>query len=182
MVVGASDPLGALSDAVLTLDGTTTTMVPVQLNCSFPAGEDVSNPVKLTLFGSRLVVNPSQHKQLTVTSSLRFSGAQRIAVLAYGKTTRLTAQGDWPSPGFDGGFLPVSRTVSKRGFTAEWSVPFLARGVPSEGPMTSIGGLGASALGVSFIEVADPYQSVSRSLKYALLFWDYCSSPILFLR
>jgi inner membrane protein len=31
-------------------------------------------------------------------------------------------------------------------------------------------GLEATALGVSFIEVADPYQSVSRALKYVLLF------------
>jgi inner membrane protein len=30
--------------------------------------------------------------------------------------------------------------------------------------------LGTTALGVSFIEVADPYQSVNRSLKYVLLF------------
>lgn len=31
-------------------------------------------------------------------------------------------------------------------------------------------GLDTTALGISFIEVADPYQSVSRSLKYVLLF------------
>src|SRR5215475_10615394 len=38
------------------------------------------------------------------------------------------------------------------------------------GPSDSITGLGATALGVSFVAVADPYQSVSRSLKYAPLF------------
>ena len=101
---------------------------------------------------------------------LRFSGAERIAVLAYGKTTHLTAQGDWRSPGFDGGILPVSRSISNSGFTAEWSVPFIARGVRAEGPSESITGLDATALGISFIEVADPYQSVNRSLKYVLLF------------
>src|SRR6202023_2256842 len=79
-------------------------------------------------------------------------------------------QGDWPSPGFDGGFLPVNRTLSRNGFTSEWSVPFIARGVRAEGDVDSITGLDASALGVSFIEVADPYQSVNRSLKYVLLF------------
>jgi inner membrane protein len=46
----------------------------------------------------------------------------------------------------------------------------MARGVKAEGPDDSISGLDATALGVSFIEVADPYQSVSRSLKYVLLF------------
>ena len=75
-----------------------------------------------------------------------------------------------PVPGFDGGFLPVNRTVSKNGFTAEWSVPFIARGVRAEGQSDSVTGLDPTALGVSFIEVADPYQSVNRSLKYVLLF------------
>jgi inner membrane protein len=49
-------------------------------------------------------------------------------------------------------------------------VPFIARGVRSEGLGDSITGLDATALGVSFIEVADPYQSVNRSLKYVPLF------------
>jgi len=46
----------------------------------------------------------------------------------------------------------------------------LARGVRAEGPSDAMTGLDATALGISFIEVADPYQSVNRSLKYAVLF------------
>jgi inner membrane protein len=64
----------------------------------------------------------------------------------------------------------VKRTVTRDGFTAEWSVPFIARGVRAEGVGASISGLDATALGVSFVEVADPYQSVTRSLKYVPLF------------
>jgi inner membrane protein len=79
-------------------------------------------------------------------------------------------QGDWPSPGFDGGFLPITRTVTDHGFSADWSVPFIARGVRAEGQSDIITGLDATALGVSFVEVADPYQSVNRSLKYEPLF------------
>jgi inner membrane protein len=100
---------------------------------------------------------------------LRFSGAERIAVLAYGKSTRLTAQGDWRSPGFDGGILPVSRNLTSQGFTAEWSVPFIARNVRAEVIGNSIPGLDTTALGISFVELVDPYQSVSRSLKYVLM-------------
>src|SRR4029078_3281460 len=87
------------------------------------------------------------------------------------------AQGAWRSPGFDGGFLPVTRTLSPNGFTAEWSVPFIARGVRAEGEIGTITGLGATALGFSFIEVADPYQSVNRALKYVPLFlgWVFIS-------
>ncbi len=105
-----------------------------------------------------------------VAANLRFSGAQRLALLAYGKSTHLAAEGDWPSPGFDGSFLPVKRAVSPQGFSAEWSIPFIARGIPAEGASTAVSALDRTALGISFVEVADPYQSVSRSLKYALLF------------
>ena len=63
-----------------------------------------------------------------------------------------------------------SAAPSPKGFTAEWSLPFIARGVRAEGQSESIIGLDSTALGVSFIEVADPYQSVNRSLKYILLF------------
>jgi inner membrane protein len=168
--VGVSDARGALADATITRDGKTSTLVPAQIADDIFVGGDQSQHAKLTLFGTKVEGIAMPNAQFKVTSALRFSGAQRIAVLAYGKTTHLSAQGDWPSPGFDGGFMPISRTVSRNGFTAEWSVPFIARGVRAEGRGASITGLDATALGVSFIEVADPYQSVNRSLKYVLLF------------
>ncbi len=170
IIVGVSDARGALADATLMTDGKNSTLVPAENTTSISIGGDHSEHIMLTLFGARVEGLAKPNAQFNVTSALRFSGAQRIAVLAYGKTTHLQVQGDWPSPGFDGGFLPVRRTVSSNGFTAEWSVPFIARGVRAEGQGDTITGLDATALGVSFIEVADPYQSVSRSLKYALLF------------
>jgi inner membrane protein len=60
--------------------------------------------------------------------------------------------------------------VWPHGFSAEWSVPFIARGVRAEGTADAITGLDGTSLGVSFVEVADPYQSVNRSLKYVPLF------------
>jgi len=169
IVVGVSDARGALADAMLTTDGKTSTLVPAEIAQNISLSGDQS-PLKLTLFGAKAEGIARPNVQFNVTSALRFSGAQRIAVLAYGKTTHLAVQGDWPSPGFDGGFLPIARAVSSNGFTAEWSVPFIARGVRAEGQSDSITGIDATALGVSFIEVADPYQSVTRSLKYLPLF------------
>ena len=170
IVVGVSDARGALSDALLTLNGKTSTMVPAAVSQRISVGGEQNQSLNLTLFGAdaREIAKPGA--QFSVTSALHFSGAQRIALLAYGKTTHLTMQGDWPNPGFDGGFLPVTRTVTPGGFTADWSVPFIARGVRAEGQSDAISGLDATALGVSFVELADPYQSVDRSLKYVLLF------------
>jgi inner membrane protein len=170
IVVGVSDPRGALADATLTTDAKTVTLVPSEIAESLTLGGEQSGQVKLSLFGAKAGDMVRPNTQLHAASTLRFSGAERISVLAYGKTTHLTAQGDWRSPGFDGGIPPVNRNLSSHGFTAEWSVPFIARGVRAEGPSESIVGLDSTALGMSFVELADPYQSVNRSLKYVLLF------------
>jgi inner membrane protein len=168
-VVGVSDARGALSDGSMTAGGKTMTLAPATMAQNLSLGPDLTQQMKLTLFGAKAVgIQPNT--QFNATATLRFSGAQRIAILAYGKSTRLSLQGDWPNPSFDGGFLPVSRSVSPSGFNAEWNIPFIARGVRAEGASDGISGLEATALGVSFIEVADPYQSVTRSLKFILLF------------
>ena len=169
-MVGVSDARGAQTDALLTANGKTSTLGPAAISQFLEIGGDRNQPLHLTLLGAGAEGLAKPNARFDVTSTMRFSGAQRVAVLAYGNTTHLTAEGDWPSPGFDGGFLPVTRQVSSYGFTAEWSVPFIARNVRAEGPADAITGLDATALGVSFIEVADPYQSVDRSLKYVLLF------------
>src|SRR5580700_11884779 len=164
IVVGASDARGALADGTLTANGKTSTFVPA---------ENVGDPnprLPLAYFGVRVSELIQPNVTFNVTVNLRFSGAQRLAVLAYGKSTHFTAEGDWPTPGFDGGFLPVKRTISAQGFTGEWSVPFIARGIPAEGTNTAVSALDRTAMGISFVEMADPYQSVSRSVKYALLF------------
>ncbi|WP_334267933.1 cell envelope integrity protein CreD [Edaphobacter sp. HDX4] len=170
IVVGVSDARGALADATLTTDAKTVTLVPAEIAENITLGGEQNRHVKLSLFGAKVANIVRPDTQFHTTSTLRFSGAERISVLAYGKTTHLTAQGDWRNPGFDGGIPPVNRNISNQGFTAEWSVPFIARGVRAEGPSDSINGLDTTGLGMSFIEVADPYQSVNRSLKYVLLF------------
>jgi inner membrane protein len=170
VVVGVSDARGALADATLTINGKAATLAPAQIADSMSFGADQNQRIRLALFGTAASSLAKPDAQFNVSAMLRFSGAQRIAVLAYGKTTHLSVDGDWPSPGFDGGFLPVSRSVTPHGFSAQWSVPFIARGVRAEGTPDSINGIDGTALGISFIEVADPYQCVNRALKYDPLF------------
>ena len=170
IVLGVTDARGALADAFVVLQGKTLTLAPAQIAQTISVGGNQNSAFNLVLLGTKLGSLIKPESQFNVSSALRFSGAQRMAVLAYGKTTQLAEQGDWPNPGFDGGFLPATRTVSANGYTAEWSLPFIARGVRAEGVSDAITGLDATALGVSFIEVADPYQSVNRSVKYMPLF------------
>lgn len=169
IVVGVSDMRGALEDAALTVNGKTMILGPAQTPATLSSGGERSGPLKLTFLGSRIDgIQPNAKFQ--VTSALRFSGARRVAVLSYAKKTQVSAEGDWPNPGFDGGFLPNRHAITGNGYTAQWSIPFIARGVRAEGPLDSIAGLEGTELGTSFVEVADPYQSVNRCLKYVLLF------------
>ena len=169
IVVGMSDPRGAQSDAVAELDGAVHTLQPSRIwprmaLSTSQAGKTVA------LFGTSVSDAMVHGAETHVTVTMKLSGAQRIAMLAYGRSTHVTQVGDWASPGFDGSFAPVQRDVTPQGFRATWNVPFIARGVAADGPSASITGLDATAMGVSMVEVADPYQSVTRALKYAPLF------------
>lgn len=172
-IVGAADTRGALADAILTTGDKTQTLVPaatIDSIDSLMTDAQRNRSLSLRIFGASAegVAKPSA--KFATTAVLRFSGAKRLAVLANGKTTTLAIKSDWPHPSFDGGFLPMKRVVSDQGFEANWSVPFIARGVHAEGGIDTVKDLGPTAMGVSFVDLVDPYQSVTRSLKYAPLF------------
>ncbi len=186
-LVGASDARGAQSDVLFTAAGKPLAVAPATVLAEgfIAASRDPSDPASaasaalaaattgndnMKYFGASAAGLAAPDAKFDTTARLKFSGAERLAVLAFAKTTTVTARGDWPSPSFDGGFLPNKRTVTDKGFTASWSVPFIARGVPAWVDSRSLAKLGGGALGISFVDPANPYQSVARSLKYALMF------------
>ena len=170
LLVGATDARGAQSDISLAADGKSATLTPASTLQSSEIKLEPGCATHLTLFGApaREVAHPDA--RFDVNATMKFTGAQRLAVLAFAKTTAITLKGDWPHPSFEGGLLSGTQSVSEQGFTAAWSVPFIARGVPAEDVSDVIGRLGRTAVGVSFVALADPYQSTARSLKYAVLF------------
>lgn len=178
-LLGASDPRGALADVSLAIAGQARAVAPASLLNGAPMdAEDPptirgvyggGGPSSLKFFGASAAGIPTA-APFKVTAALKFSGAQRFDLLPFAKTTRVEARGDWASPSFDGGFLPAQRKVGGDGFAASWNVPFVARGIPAEGDAGLIGALAPGSIGVSFVEPANPYQSVARSLKYALMF------------
>lgn len=175
LLVGASDARGAQADIVFSVHGVKMLAAPAtnvdDMGLQTPEVRNQRMPVSsgLRFFGAPADFVDKDGK-FDASASMTFSGAQRLAALAFAKTTTFAAKGDWPDPSFDGGFLPTARTVADDGFSARWSVPFIARGVPAAGGPETISRLGQTELGVSFIEPANPYQSVSRSLKYAPMF------------
>ncbi len=170
-LVGVADPRGAQADAVLETGGKSLTLAPVLAPAQLqPTRDKGGSGDQLSFFGADGAGLVKPGARLDAEARLSFTGAKRLAVLAYGDSTTLAAKGDWASPSFDGGFLPARSTLSKDGFSASWTVPFIARGVPAEGTSDVLTQLAPAQLGVSFVDPANPYQSVARALKYAVLF------------
>ena len=169
-LVGATDARGAQSDITLAAGGKTSTLPPAALLRITTVKLDTTGDTTITLFGAPAKDLAQPDARFEVSATMKFTGAQRLAMLAFAKTTAITLQGDWPHPGFEGAFLSNTQSVTGQGFTARWSVPFIARGVVAEGTADILSQLGHTAIGVSFVEPADAYQSVTRSLKYAVLF------------
>ena len=78
---------------------------------------------------------------------------------------------NWPHPGFKGEFTPSAREITESGFSANWNMPYLSRGIAAEGRAHQIlNQLGRNKVQVKFVDTASPYQTVNRALKYSVLF------------
>lgn len=101
---------------------------------------------------------------------MAINGSRLLSVIPNGKNTDLSIKSNWPHPGFKGRFLPETRTISEEGFSANWTIPNLARGIDSV-TMSSALPLPAN-IQVNFVEPLKFYQVVSRTLKYAIAFFS----------
>ncbi len=78
----------------------------------------------------------------------------------------------WPSPGFIGSYLPETREISDKGFTASWRISSLGRSYPSRWTSTEthLANAEQSAFGVNLFVPIGLYQLTTRATKYAILF------------
>ena len=107
-----------------------------------------------------------------VSVALNLGGAKRLGVTPYAQSTTVNMSADWADPGFEGGFPPGSREISNDGFTANWSVPYLRRGIRAQGKAHLLSALTGSdkIMTVQLVSTDNPYQTVNRALKYAVMF------------
>jgi len=110
-------------------------------------------------------------ENLSVSAELNLSGAQSLSVAPFAKSTEVVIASNWPDPGFQGEFTPTDRTITKDGFTANWTMPYLSRGIRSQGRSNIVmGNLAQNMVRVKFVNTDNPYQTVNRALKYSILF------------
>jgi len=183
LAIATGSPRGALTDPTLSVGTSTAALQPVSLGDFSVKLTDEGQAAPLNFFwgkpaelGITTTANGAEQlaQKFSVTATLKFSGAQWLAVLPYGNATEIQVHTDWPDPSFGGAFAAVTRNISSRESEAQWSVPFIARGSASQGESeTTLGKLASSPVTVAFSVLADPYQSVTRSVKYAILFFVF---------
>lgn len=120
--------------------------------------------------GVTVMANPIDPKQpLNFEIALVLNGSEDLSVEALGKTSEVEMKSDWAQPSFTGGFLPVNRNVTSKGFTANWLVTHLNRNFPQQW-IDQKYKTHEAKLGVELLIPVDHYQKSMRSVKYAILF------------
>jgi len=111
-------------------------------------------------------------KAFNAKVTLDIGGAKRFGITPFAQSTSVTIASDWADPGFEGGFPPDSREITENGFSAEWSVPYLRRGIRAHGKAHRLDSLTGpdKVMTVHFVATDNPYQTVNRALKYAVMF------------
>jgi len=103
---------------------------------------------------------------------LTLNGSLGFYVAPFGQNTMVDLESNWPSPSFQGNWLPLNRTLSSHGFSAKWTIPFLGRNYPqawtSQADMRKP--IEASQFGLQLVDPVDQYRMAERSVKYAGLF------------
>ena len=117
----------------------------------------------------------------------RFRGSESVTLAPRAGDTTWKVTSPWPSPSFQGGFLPTTRTVSDKGFTATYRVGNLALGQslvnPSDNAVqvasgrkdsysvqTNDGGTSTGIASINLVQPIDVYSQVNRATKYGFLF------------
>ena len=132
---------------------------------------------------------------IPTTFRFAFRGNGWLSLVPQAGDTRWRVNSTWASPSFAGGFLPVDRRVSAKGFDASWRVGNLAlgRALVSTGEAGSTATAGVSERGleataapageyearVDLVSPVDLYAQVNRSVKYGFLFIGFTFAAFL---
>ena len=104
--------------------------------------------------------------------SLESNGSIGAFFVPFGRDTEVKIDSNWPSPSFQGNWLPTNRTVNGDGFEATWNIPFLSRNYSQNWQSSSRleQAVSSSLFGVNMISPVDHYRMSQRSVKYQILF------------
>jgi inner membrane protein len=128
-----------------------------------------SNDVVNSGINALINLTPSDSSSYTFNLSLDLKGSQQLYFTPVGKVTDINLSSEWPTPSFNGSFLPDKREVTDRGFKANWNVLHLNRNYPQIWDNNRYS-ISESSFGIDLLVPVDNYQKSYRSIRYAILF------------
>ena len=111
-------------------------------------------------------------KENSFSIELTLQGSEHLYCAPLGNSTKIHFSSSWPSPAFDGKYLPDTEKVSNKGFEADWAVSQFNRDFPkifTSNSSISTSAVSNSGFGVILLSPFDAYAHTLRSLKYAIL-------------
>ncbi|MDO8988854.1 MAG: cell envelope integrity protein CreD [Sideroxyarcus sp.] len=157
-VMQVSDSRGIRNAPVLTLNGTVREFAPGAVGPI--AGNGIHVPLP--------ALNAAQSHTFNFDFPLELQGMTTLAVSPSGNNTEMSLKSSWPHPSFGGSYLPLTRTVEKDGFSAQWLVTNLARNSTAQDENGH--GHFAETFSVDFIDPVNIYLLSERAVKYGVLF------------
>ena len=135
----------------------------------FEPGTRIVNIIK-SGFHAPLVID-DELASYEFSLNMDIKGSQGFYFKPFGKTTHVTLSSDWPHPSFQGNVLPDEHNISDEGFTANWSIPHLARNYPQLWTLESQSfDTNEFKAGVNLFESVSLYSQITRAIKYGVLF------------
>lgn len=108
-------------------------------------------------------------KKHSFSFDLNLNGSKELLFSPMGKETTVKLESDWNNPSFLGSFLPVERSITENGFTANWKILNLNRNYPQRW-IGSQYNVANSEFGINLRLKVDEYQKTTRTSKYAIMF------------
>lgn len=158
LTLGVTDNRGLKGDVVINAAGRDLHAEPgVRDRDIFSSGVSFSFPLE------------ANGDQLKFKVNLSLSGSESFNMVPLGKITGSKIESDWSSPSFTGSFLPSSREVNDKGFSAMWEITHLNRNFPQNW-IGNIYNPAESSFGIDLFLPVDHYQKSWRSARYGILF------------
>ncbi len=108
-------------------------------------------------------------KPISFTATLSLGGSRSLSLAPIGSESKFTLNSNWPSPSFQGNFLPDSSSIAQTGFSAGWSIVDYNRSYSSVVKHEDSNVFGQNVARVHFFQERDHYTQSDRSTKYGIL-------------
>ena len=123
--------------------------------------------------GIHSLMELKMNEENTFNLVINIQGGKSLSMVPMGKSSVFSVEADWPSPSFQGAYLPSAHDIKGDSFKARWEFSHLSQNIPLIWRETSGKAkpyFGYNDFEVVFFKAVDHYRMNVRAVKYAILF------------